>query len=163
MSVDTYIALGSNLDHPIQKVQDALSSMVEMPRTRLIKVSRFYRTKPLAGSLGQQPDYINAVAYLKTSLSSTSLWAELSRIEQALGRVREKRWAARTIDLDILLYNDQDIKTAELTIPHPDMRRRDFVLYPLAEIAPHLVLPSGERIADLLAQCPAQGLTPLEA
>ncbi|WP_032092948.1 2-amino-4-hydroxy-6-hydroxymethyldihydropteridine diphosphokinase [Necropsobacter rosorum] len=142
-----YIALGSNLNAPIQQLNAALDAMAALPDCRLTAVSSFYCSKPLGPQ--DQPDYVNAVAALQTALTPLDLLDNLQRIENRQGRVRLRRWGERTLDLDILLYADAIIRDARLTVPHYDMKNREFVLIPLYEIAPHLVLPTGERVVDL--------------
>ena len=107
-----------------------------------------------------QPDYVNAVAKLKTSLSAIELLDALQAIEQAQGRVRkENRWGPRTLDLDIILYSDHRIDNDRLTIPHYGMKEREFVLYPLHEISPQLQLPDGTLLIEILKDCDKKGLT----
>lgn len=142
-----YIALGSNLDHPQAQLTAALQALNELSDSRLTAVSSFYQSKPLGPQ--DQPDYVNAVACLETSLAPLALLDELQRIEHEQGRVRLRRWGERTLDLDILLYADHIIQSERLTVPHYDMHQREFVIIPLVEIAPHLVLPNGQSIQTL--------------
>ena len=142
-----YIALGSNLANPQAQLISALQSMNQLPGSSLVSVSSFYQSKPLGPQ--DQPDYVNAVACLETSLAPLALLDELQRIEHEQGRVRLRRWGERTLDLDMLLYADHIIQSERLTVPHYDMHRREFVIIPLAEIAPHLSLPSGQSIQTL--------------
>jgi 2-amino-4-hydroxy-6-hydroxymethyldihydropteridine diphosphokinase len=144
----TYIALGSNLDQPLQQLKTAILGLQALPDTSLITVSRFYQTTPV-GFLNQ-PDFINAVAYLETTLSPQNLLAALQKIENNQGRIRKEKNGPRTLDLDILLYGDQTIAEANLVIPHPRMQERAFVLVPLLEIAPHLILPDGKSVQACL-------------
>lgn len=146
-----YIGLGANLADPRRQVERAIAALGALPATRLEAISRRYRTAPL-GPAGQ-PDYINAVARLATSLTPEDLLSALQGIEQAQGRVRDgTRWGPRTLDLDLLLYGDQVIGTATLTLPHPQLHRRAFVLVPLAEVAPpDLAIPGHGPLAALLA------------
>ena len=144
-----YIALGSNLEHPQAQLTAALQALNELYDSRLTAVSSFYQSKPLGPQ--DQPDYVNAVACLETSLAPLALLDELQRIEHEQGRVRLRRWGERTLDLDILLYADHIIQSERLTVPHYDMHQREFVIIPLFEIAPHLVLPNGQSI-QILAQ-----------
>lgn len=148
-----YIALGSNLAEPSQQLNQALSALANLENSQLIAHSSFYQSKPLGPQ--DQPDYVNAVARLATSLTPLALLDKLQQIEQQQGRVRLRRWGERTLDLDILLYGDCIIQSERLTIPHYDMQNRAFVIIPLAEIAPDLILPKGESIANL-AQAFAQ-------
>ena len=142
-----YIALGSNLEHPQAQLTAALQALNELYDSRLTAVSSFYQSKPLGPQ--DQPDYVNAVACLETSLAPLALLDELQRIEHEQGRVRLRRWGERTLDLDILLYADHIIQSERLTVPHYDMHQREFVIIPLIEIAPHLVLPNGQSIQTL--------------
>ena len=143
-----YIALGSNLEHPQAQLTAALQALNELSDSRLTAVSSFYQSKPLGPQ--DQPDYVNAVACLETSLAPLALLDELQRIEHEQGRVRLRRWGERTLDLDILLYADHIIQSERLTVPHYDMHQREFVIIPLTEIAPHLVLPNGRSIQTLV-------------
>ena len=142
-----YIALGSNLENPQAQLTAALQALNELSDSRLTAVSSFYQSKPLGPQ--DQPDYVNAVACLETSLAPLALLDELQRIEHEQGRIRLRRWGERTLDLDILLYADHIIQSERLTVPHYDMHQREFVIIPLVEIAPHLVLPNGQSIQTL--------------
>ena len=142
-----YIALGSNLANPQAQLTAALQALNALSDSRLTAVSSFYQSKPLGPQ--DQPDYVNAVACLETSLAPLALLDELQRIEHEQGRVRLRRWGERTLDLDILLYADHIIQSERLTVPHYDMHQREFVIIPLVEIAPHLVLPNGQSIQTL--------------
>ena len=144
-----YIALGSNLANPQAQLTAALQALNQLSDSRLTAVSSFYQSKPLGPQ--DQPDYVNAVACLETALAPLALLDELQRIEHEQGRVRLRRWGERTLDLDILLYADHIIQSERLTVPHYDMHQREFVIIPLVEIAPHLVLPNGQSI-QILAQ-----------
>lgn len=145
-----YIGLGANLERPQQQVERALSELQGLPQSRLAAVSRLYRTAPVGPQ--DQPDFINAVARLDTSLEPMALLALLQRIERRHGRIRTgRRWGPRTLDLDILLFGDQVLDAPRLCIPHPQMHRRAFVLVPLAEIAARdLLIPGRGRLAELL-------------
>jgi 2-amino-4-hydroxy-6-hydroxymethyldihydropteridine diphosphokinase len=147
-----YVGLGSNLEDPLLQVQAALSALDRLADTQLINHSPWYRSKAVGP--GEQPDYINGVAELETSLPPEQLLSDLHGIEIAQGRIRNERWAARTIDLDILLYGNQIVATDRLRIPHPRLHQRNFVLYPLADLAPLLVFPDGRKLATLVAECP---------
>jgi len=148
-----YIALGSNLSDPASQLRAALKQLDTLPHCRIAAVSRAYRSAAVGP--GEQPDYLNAVVKIVTSLGPTQVLDATQAIEQSQGRVREQRWAARTIDLDILLYGCEEIDTPCLKIPHPRMAERNFVLYPLAEIAgKQLMLPCGGVLESLLATCP---------
>lgn len=151
-----YVALGSNLDDPRAQVERGLRALTQLPHTRLRARSGWYQSKAIGP--GDQPDYINGVVSLETSLDPESLILHLQAIEAAQGRERRVRWAARTLDLDILLYGDRVIATDRLQVPHPRLSERNFVLYPLADISPDLILPNGSSLASLLERCPASGL-----
>ncbi|NRP37502.1 2-amino-4-hydroxy-6-hydroxymethyldihydropteridine pyrophosphokinase [Marinobacterium sp. xm-a-121] len=157
--IRAYIGLGSNLENPLQQVTDALRELQAIPNSKLVEHSRLYRSDPV-GPPGQ-PDYINAVACLETSLEAEQLLDELQAIEQSHDRVRVQHWGPRTLDMDILLFGDQVINTERLTVPHAFMCERSFVLYPLAEIAPNLHLPNGTDLKQLLSQCPMGTLEPI--
>lgn len=137
-AVHAYVALGANLGDPQAALRQALRDLEALPHTQLVRASSLYRTAPV-DSTG--PDYINAVAELRTTLGPYELLAALQRIEEAAGRQRPYRNAPRTLDLDILLYGDLRLDEPRLTLPHPRMYQRAFVLVPLAEIAPALVRP----------------------
>lgn len=144
-----YIALGANLGDPLKQAHDAIEAIKQLPQTQILQISPFYRSKPLGPQ--NQPDYLNAVIKLTTLLSPTTLLSVLQRIEKQLGRVRKaNRWGPRTLDLDILLYDKLIINSENLIIPHYDMQHREFVLYPLFDIAPELILPDRTPLAELI-------------
>ena len=151
--IAAYIALGSNLQQPAQQLRNAVAAIAQLRESRIDSVSSIYRS-PAVGP-GVQPDYLNAVLRLDTRLPPLALLEALQQIELSQGRIRGERWAARSLDLDILLYGDHLIDTTRLRVPHPEMKHRNFVLYPLAEIAGlNLVLPDGSDLGTLVAQCP---------
>jgi 2-amino-4-hydroxy-6-hydroxymethyldihydropteridine diphosphokinase len=153
----SYIGIGSNQANPIKQAKQAIAALKTLPKTKLINCSSLYCSTPMGPQ--DQPDYINAVAQLDTQLSALELLDELQQIELSQGRVRkENRWGPRTLDLDILLFGDQQINNARLTIPHYGMKVREFVLYPLLEIAADLVLPDGTVLSQLTAACDRNGL-----
>lgn len=157
---DVYIALGSNMDSPHSQLDSALEAIAQHPHMQLSGVSSRYQTPPIGP---QQPDFINAAAELSTDLSPLALLDALQAIEQQQNRVRNIHWGPRTLDLDILLYSNVVgdslvIESERLTIPHPRMAERAFVLVPLADLNPQLALPSGETVAELLANCSQQGI-----
>ena len=155
-----YIGIGSNLQEPIQQVQQAIAALSQLPSTQLLSRSRLYRSSPMGSQ--DQPDYINAVAEIETTLTPLELLQALNEIERTQGRVRDgSRWGPRTIDLDILLFGDECINLPQLTIPHPGLHERNFVLYPLQEIAPALEIPGRGELVTLVANCPASGLEPI--
>ena len=156
-----YIGIGSNLGEPVMQIREAVDRLKDIPGVNLKKLSSFYRSPPMGPQ--DQPDFVNVVAAIETNLSVEALFGFLQRIEAAQKRDRAaKRWGPRTIDLDILLFGDEVIKTDELTIPHPGLKEREFVVYPLAEIAPQLTLPGGETIVELKVQCPERHLKVFE-
>lgn len=156
--IRVYIALGSNLAQPLQQVNTALEALEHIPRTRLIVCSPLYRTKPLGPQ--NQPDYLNAVVALDTQLPPEQLLDHTQAIERNQGRVRkDERWGPRTLDLDMMLYGDRVIDTDRLTVPHYGLKQREFMLYPLADIAPDLVFPDGETLAECLQRVPKNGMT----
>jgi len=152
-----YVALGSNLAHPLQQVQSALAALGALPDTTRVAYSSLYLSAPL-GPPGQ-PDYINAVCALDTRLPPERLLDRLLEIEDRHGRIRgAERWGPRTLDLDLLLYGDVQMQTTRITLPHPRLHERNFVLYPLYELAPALIIPGHGALAELIKRCPAQGL-----
>jgi 2-amino-4-hydroxy-6-hydroxymethyldihydropteridine diphosphokinase len=161
MAVVAYIGLGSNLDNPSHQVTSAIAELGDLEETQVIAVSRLYQSAPL-GPAGQG-DYINAAVAISTELAPDTLLADLQAIENRHGRVRAERWGPRTLDLDILLYGDLILDSPALHIPHPGLASRNFVLLPLADIAPNLRLPKGETLAQLLANVSAEGIVPLSA
>ena len=158
--VSAYIGIGSNLENPVAQVRRACQEMQGIAHTHCVACSPLYRSDPV-GPPGQ-PDYINAVAGLETELDPDALLAELRAIENAHGRVRRIRWGPRTLDLDILLYGNKVQSSAHLTLPHPRMHERSFVLYPLYDIAPDLHIPDQGALADLRAACSSEGIQRLD-
>lgn len=152
-----YVGLGSNLENPQQQIELALASINQIEQTRLLETSSLYSSKPMGPQ--DQPDYTNAVCLLETSLKPLQLLHALQAIENSQGRKRKsQRWGARTLDLDILLFGQHAMDTDELTIPHYGMAEREFVLVPLFEIAPSMVMPDGKPIAQWVANCTLDGL-----
>lgn len=147
-----FIGLGSNLEDPQAQVCRAFDELAELPHCRLVRRSSLYRSAPVGPQ--DQPDFINAVAELQTALEPEALLDQLQAIERAHQRVRKIHWGPRTLDLDLLLYADRTINTERLTVPHPFMYERGFVLWPLVEVAPQLSLPDGSTLAQRLDQCP---------
>ena len=153
-----YIAIGSNLASPLEQVNAAIQALGEIPESRIVALSSFYRTPPLGPQ--DQPDYLNAAVALETTLLPEALLNHTQHIELQQGRVRKaERWGPRTLDLDIMLFGDQVIHTERLTIPHYDMKNRGFMLWPLFEIAPELVFPDSitlrQQLTLLAAEKPA--------
>jgi 2-amino-4-hydroxy-6-hydroxymethyldihydropteridine diphosphokinase len=158
--IDAYIGLGSNLDNPAQQLISASWEIAALSAVELIALSPLYASPPLGPQ--DQPDYVNAVAHISTGLPAIELLHALQQIENHHGRVRLQRWGARTLDLDLLLYGEQRIDCKELTVPHPQMSQRAFVLYPLADIADQqLPIPGLGHLSQLLSACPADGLRSL--
>lgn len=157
----TFIALGSNLCNPQQQVLQAIHSIALMPDLDLVRASSLYRTAPIG--YDQQPDFINAVIAVNTRLTAQALLKLLLDYEQQAGRVRPFPNAPRVLDLDLLLYGDLCMHTETLTLPHPRMHTRAFVLSPLAEIAPDLCIPGQGSVQDCLAQCSQQDIERLSA
>ncbi len=156
-----YVALGSNLGDPERQLGVAFAALGGLGGTRLLARSRLYSTSPQGGPPGQ-PDYLNAVARLETRLDPRGLLRRLQAIEQRAGRQRTERWGPRTLDLDLLLHGDLLLDTPELTLPHPRMAERAFVLVPLAEVAPEgLWVPGAGALRDLLARCGGAGIRPV--
>lgn len=154
-----WIGLGSNRDEPARQVKRALTEMDALANTRVLRHSRLYRTPPW-GPVAGQPDYANAVAEVETELTPEALLRAVLAIEAAHGRVRRERWGPRTLDLDLLLYDDLIMDTIKLTLPHPRLAERAFVLVPLAELAPSLRVPGVGPVAELLARVDATGVVP---
>ena len=151
-----YIGLGSNLNNPAAQLQSALQALERLPETQRLQCSPWYRSRAIGP--GEQPDYINAVAQLRTALSPTKLLTQLQIIEDNHGRQRRVHWGARTLDLDLLLYGNRVLTTDNLQLPHPHLHRRSFVLLPLYDLAPQLQLPNGDSVSDLANQCDKSGL-----
>ena len=143
-----YIALGANLGDPVATLQSLLEQLHQDQQLTAKRCSSFFRSKPMGPQ--DQPDYVNAVLSAQTDLAPLALLDYLQQLENSFGRVRNRRWGARTLDLDILLYGNQLLKHERLIVPHPGLAERDFVLLPLAEIAPDLSLPDGRRVSELL-------------
>ena len=150
--VIAYLALGSNLGDPVEQLVKARAAINAIPGVAIVRASSLYQS-PVWGSDQPQPDYLNAVIAIQTTLSAHDLWHESSRIEATHGRVRDgTRNGARTLDIDLLLFGDTVINTPDLTLPHPRMHQRDFVLMPLVEIEPEVVIPEHGSARDCLKQ-----------
>jgi 2-amino-4-hydroxy-6-hydroxymethyldihydropteridine diphosphokinase len=157
-----YIGIGSNLDDPVRRVRLALDQLQRLPQTTLRRRSSLYRSAPIGP--GTQADYINAVAELETGLTPHALLESLHGIEQQQGRVRgAARWTPRTLDLDLLLYGADRISEPDLTVPHPEIARRNFVLAPLVEIEPGIGIPGLGDAQTLLRRVGLQQLQRLAA
>ncbi|MGY3570730.1 2-amino-4-hydroxy-6-hydroxymethyldihydropteridine diphosphokinase [Vibrio paucivorans] len=156
--ITAYIAVGSNLADPVTQANNAIEALKSLPRSEFLQASMLYSSTPMGPQ--DQPDYINAVVAIKTELAPLELLDNTQTIEQEQGRVRkDERWGPRTLDLDIILYGNEVIDSERLTVPHYGMKEREFVLYPLAEIAPNLQLPDGTELRELLKQVDRNGLS----
>ena len=143
-----YVGVGSNLQSPARQVETAIELLAEIEQTRLVRTSSLYRSAPFGGI--EQPDFVNAVAAVVTQLGPGEMLAALHEIEASRGRERDDtRWGPRVLDLDLLVYSDRQVETPELRLPHPGISERNFVLLPLGEIAPDLVIPGLGRVASI--------------
>ena len=153
-----YVAIGSNLDHPQARVRDARERLATLPATRLVLWSRLYKTRPMGPQ--DQPHFVNAAASLLTQLTARQLLAGLLGIETAMGRNRqEQRWGPRVIDLDLIWLLGEAIEEPGLTLPHPGVSMRNFVLYPLADIAPTLTIPGHGKVLELMHRAGDDGIS----
>ncbi|MFL0796153.1 MAG: 2-amino-4-hydroxy-6-hydroxymethyldihydropteridine diphosphokinase [Cellvibrionaceae bacterium] len=147
-----YLGLGSNLsgdqENPAQQLDSAISSLEQHSAIEIVAISPYYQSEPV-GPAGQ-PDYINGVCAIHTALKPEALLNTTQAIENRQGRIRNTHWGPRTLDIDILLYGNDTISSPRLTVPHPHMPQRNFVLYPLRDIAPGLRFPCGQSISALI-------------
>lgn len=155
-----YIGLGSNLDAPLAQLKSALEHLQQHGDVHNIQCSRLYSSKPVGPQ--DQPDYINAVACFETPLDGLATLDLLQSIEQAHRRVRERHWGPRTLDLDILLFNQEVIDLPRLTVPHPFMLDRGFVIRPLLDLAPELLLHNGKTVAEHVSQLDTSDLVTIK-
>ena len=156
-AVVAYIGLGSNLSQPVAQIKSARAVIASMGGIQELAFSSLYHSLPMGPQ--NQPDYVNAVMCVATDLSPMDLLHSLQAVENDHGRERKgERWGARTLDLDILIYGDQEINLPDLIVPHKGLDERSFVLYPLFEIAPQLVVPGKGPVSGLVAKCPLAGL-----
>jgi 2-amino-4-hydroxy-6-hydroxymethyldihydropteridine diphosphokinase len=155
-----YVAIGSNLNQPQTRVNEAFARLATLPSTHLVLRSRLYQTRPMGPQ--NQPDFVNAAAGLLTQLTARELLAHLLRIEVDMGRNRQERWGPRLIDLDLVWMVDEMIDEPGLTVPHPGVSTRNFVLYPLADIAPTLAIPGHGNVTELLHRAGGEGISVLE-
>ena len=156
-----YVAIGSNLGDPLLNVRQSFDQLATLPSTRLVLRSRCYRSRPLGPQ--DQADFVNAAAGLLTTLSAMELLIELKRLEQQLGRSAPTvRWGPRIIDFDLSVFGAERVETQRLTLPHPGVPVRNFVLYPLQDIAPELDVPGHGRVRELAARVSAEGLSVFE-
>ena len=155
-----YIGLGSNLHEPQRQIHRAMQALERIPGTHIVADSGLYLSKPLVPASGAiaQADYLNAVAKIETRLGPHELLNYLQQIEQDQGRERKQRWGPRTIDLDILLFDDRQTRDDRLTLPHPGISQRSFVLYPLQNIDATLDIPGHGMLRELISNCPRDGL-----
>ena len=151
-----YIGMGSNLEDPLAQLKSASRALSEHPDIESIEFSHVYNTTPVGPK--DQPNYVNAAARLTTSLSAIELLDLLQAVENQHGRVRTIRWGARTLDLDILLFNQEEIESDRLIVPHCQMKVRNFVLIPLSDLTPDLTLPDGSQLPVLLKACPENSI-----
>jgi 2-amino-4-hydroxy-6-hydroxymethyldihydropteridine diphosphokinase len=152
-----YIAVGSNLGDPVAQANLAIETLKKLPQSRFICASSLYSSTPMGPS--NQPDYINAVVKIETQLAPLELLDCTQKIELEQGRVRKKeRWGPRTLDLDIILFGNEIINLPRLVVPHYGMNEREFVLYPLLEIEPNLLLPDGSELSQLIQSIDRNGL-----
>lgn len=145
---ESYIGMGSNLCQPFQQLENAYRAIAALPQTRIIHCSSVYQSRAMTLDNEVQDDYLNAVLQVETELDAEALLDALFEIENQQGRSREKRWAARTIDLDIILYGDESIQSPRLTVPHAEMRKRNFVLTPLYQLSPQLMIRQSTDCAE---------------
>lgn len=160
-TVSAYVGIGSNLNRPAEQIKRAVLRLSQFPQTRFCTVSSLYQSEPIG--VDPQPDFVNAVVCLKTSLAPFAFLKLLLQLESNFGRVRgPKEGEARILDLDLLLYGRQIIESDRLIIPHPRMYKRRFVLLPLAELAPCLEIPRYGAIGQLIKNCEAQRVECIE-
>jgi 2-amino-4-hydroxy-6-hydroxymethyldihydropteridine diphosphokinase len=155
-----YIALGSNLKQPASQIKQALIVLQELPQTVLLQHSSLYQTAPVG--YDNQPDFINAVASLETMLEPSQLLQSILDIESSFGRERPFPNAPRVLDLDLLLYDELEMHTESLTLPHPRMHLRAFVMLPLSEIAQNLMIPKLGSVVELLAKLDISGIKKID-
>ena len=146
MATTAYLGLGSNLGDRLGNLQAAVDGLHEADGVRVVASSRVWETAPVGPP---QPDYLNAVVRVETDLSPADLLAACRRVEDALGRVRRERWGARTIDVDVLLFDARTVDEPDLVVPHPRLTERAFVVLPLLELDPDPILPDGRRVRNV--------------
>ncbi len=154
------VALGANLGNRLENLQGAVDALADTPGLRVKAVSPVYETEPWGVEPGSQPSYLNAVAVVRTTLPPSSLLERAQAVEEAFLRVRDERWGARTLDVDIVTYADVVSDDPALTLPHPRAHQRAFVLAPWHDVDPQAQLPGRGPVADLLAALGREGLTP---
>jgi len=156
-----FVGLGANLGHPVETLSEAILALGRIEGVSQLSASSLYRTAPVGPGTEGQPDYFNAVVSLQTSLSPRALLDALFELETRFGRERSVRNAARTLDLDLLLYDELVLDEAGLQLPHPRMTERAFVLFPLAELAPEALIPGLGRASELVQRVQDQGIEKL--
>jgi 2-amino-4-hydroxy-6-hydroxymethyldihydropteridine diphosphokinase len=155
-----YVAIGSNLNNPQAQVIEACMHLAALPDVHGLRVSRLYRTRPMGPQ--EQPDFVNAAVGLLSLLSAREMLDNLLQIERDMGRRRSERWGPRIIDLDLIWMMGDVLDEARLKVPHPGVSSRNFVLYPLADIAPTLTIPGHGKVSDLLQAAGDDGISVLE-
>ena len=143
-----YIGLGSNIEQPYLQIKNAIIALGDLPAITVIRDSGYFKSKPMGPE--DQPDYVNAVVEIETSMDAAELLKHCQLIEKQQGRIKSRHWGERTIDLDILLYADQQIKTRELCVPHPGICQRDFVFMPLLKLNPDIKVPGAGLLNDIV-------------
>ena len=160
MPVLTYIGLGANLNDPANTLRTAIENIKQIPDCDFVAQSPLYSSSPMGPA--DQPDYVNAVVLVSTSLSAHELFVHTCDIEQQHGRTRNgEHWGPRTLDLDILLYGKEQINDDKLTVPHYGLKEREFVIYPMLDITPELSLPCGTQLSALTESVPMNGMSPI--
>lgn len=144
-----YVGLGSNLDQPYLQIKNAISALNNLANTKVLRDSGYFKSKPMGPE--DQPDYVNAVVEVETTMVATELLRQCQMIEKKQGRIKNRHWGERIIDLDILLYSDQQIKTDDLLVPHPGLCHRDFVYMPLLKLNPEIEIP-GKGLLKVIVQ-----------
>ncbi len=147
-SKKVYIGLGSNIGQPYIQIKEAMQALNALPSTKIVCDSGYYKSRPMGPK--DQPDFVNAVVGLQTSLLPDELLEHCQMIEQQQGRVKKRHWGERTIDLDILLYADVEMKTDKLKIPHPGIAQRDFVYLPLLKLNPEIIIPGAGMLKNIV-------------
>jgi 2-amino-4-hydroxy-6-hydroxymethyldihydropteridine diphosphokinase len=159
MKTDAFIGLGSNLKNPVLQLARSVAELAALPNTMLVAQSPFYSSQPVGPQ--DQPDFVNGVVWLSTSLTAHELLNYLQYIEKNHGRERHRHWGPRTLDLDLLIFGNQTISDERLIVPHRELPNRDFVLQPLVDLNPYLTLPDGSSVVALRKLCPDNHLRKL--
>ena len=156
---DVYIGLGSNIEQPYLQIKKAMMALDNLSGTKVLSNSGYFTSKPMGPE--DQPDYVNAVVEIQTTMEAAELLQQCQLIEQQQGRIKNRHWGERTIDLDILLYADQKIDTSDLTVPHPGICQRDFVYLPLLKINSEIEVPAKGMLHDIVQSAESQTLKKL--